>query len=267
MSDQSRRRTTFNEDATLYDQVRPGYPAAVFDDIVAFADLPPTGRILEIGCGTGQATVPFAERGFRIDCVELGENMAAVARRNLSAFPQVQVFVRAFEEWHGEQAAYDLVTSATAFHWIDPAVRYRKAAAMLRLNGTLALFWHEHVHTNHDRGFFVQVQAFYERLGPEWADPDFRLPHPDELATPEKHAIESSGLFGPVTVRRYVWEQQYDAESYIRVLNTYSDHRAMPVEQREWLFGSIRQFINEEFGGQIIKGYTTMLYLARKHVF
>lgn len=264
MSDQRRLRATFNEDATLYDQARPGYPAVVFDDIMAFAGLSANARILEIGCGTGQATAPMAERGFRIDCVELGENMAAVARRNLAAFPQVQVHVGAFEEWQGAPGAYDLIMSATAFHWVDPAVRYRKAAAMLRPGGTLALFWNKHVHSDKDEGIFERVQIFYKQLGPEWSSPDFRLPHPEELPTAEKHAIEASGVFGPVTVRRHVWEQRYDAEHYIRMLNTYSNYRVLPAEQQQWLYRSIQRMIDADCGGQITMGYTTMLYLARK---
>ena len=72
---------------SLYDEVRPGYPEELFDDVVSLSGIPAGGRILEIGCGTGQATVPFARRGYRILCVELGENLAAVARRNLEAIP------------------------------------------------------------------------------------------------------------------------------------------------------------------------------------
>src|SRR5919199_6293135 len=70
-------RTSFDEVALLYDQVRPGYPERLFDDVVALSGIPPQGRILEIGCGTGQATLPFARRGYQIQCVELGASMAA----------------------------------------------------------------------------------------------------------------------------------------------------------------------------------------------
>jgi 2-polyprenyl-3-methyl-5-hydroxy-6-metoxy-1,4-benzoquinol methylase len=83
--EQNRLRATIDEVALLYDAVRPGYPEALFDDVVALSGIPPGGRILEVGCGTGQATVPFARRGYRILCVELGENLAAVARHNLHA--------------------------------------------------------------------------------------------------------------------------------------------------------------------------------------
>lgn len=59
-------KATFNQVALLYHQVRPRYPEVLFDDVVSLSEIPPGGRILQIGCGTGQATVPFARRGYRI---------------------------------------------------------------------------------------------------------------------------------------------------------------------------------------------------------
>src|SRR5918994_7704145 len=134
--ERNRLRTTFDEAASLYDEVRPGYPGELFNDIVSLSGIPAGGRILESGCGTGQATVPFARRGYRILCIELGENMAAVARRNLEGYPQTEVLTGAFEEWPLQEEAFDLAISATAFHWLDPAVAYPKVAGSLRDGGS-----------------------------------------------------------------------------------------------------------------------------------
>src|ERR671914_1959597 len=130
--ERNRLRTTFDEAASLYDEVRPGYPEDLFDDIVSLSGIPAGGRILEIGCGTGQATVPFARRGYRILCIELGENMAALARRNLRRYSQAEVRTGAFEESSLRERAFDLAISATAFHWLDAAVAYSKVARALR---------------------------------------------------------------------------------------------------------------------------------------
>ena len=80
------RRATFNEAADGYDAARPIASPEVFDDLVERAGLAPGARVLEIGCGTGQATLPLAERGFSMLAVELGANLAEVARRKLAAF-------------------------------------------------------------------------------------------------------------------------------------------------------------------------------------
>jgi 2-polyprenyl-3-methyl-5-hydroxy-6-metoxy-1,4-benzoquinol methylase len=64
-----------------------GYPAELYDELIRLAGLRPAARLLEIGCATGKATVPLAERGFRITCLELGPRLAATARDNLARFP------------------------------------------------------------------------------------------------------------------------------------------------------------------------------------
>jgi SAM-dependent methyltransferase len=132
--DYLRLRRTFNEDAERYDRARPRYPKQMFDDLAAAA-VTPGARVLEIGCGTGQATVALAERGYRILAVELGAEMAMVARRNLARFDSVEVVTAAFEDWPLPDEPFDVVFSATAFHWVDPAVRVSKSADALRPRG------------------------------------------------------------------------------------------------------------------------------------
>jgi len=193
--DRDRLRTTFDGAALLYDEVRPGYPEELFDDVVSLSGIPPGGRVLEIGCGTGQATLPFARRGFRILCIELGDNLAAGARRNLASYPRAEVLTADFEEVPLPEGAFDLAISATAFHWLDPTVAYPKVARALRPGGTIALFWNEHVFSHASGGFFEAAQEVYERETPEIVKPDDHkgLPQPHEL--PDRTAeIEASGL-------------------------------------------------------------------------
>src|ERR671910_1832171 len=115
MTDRDLLRTTFDGAALLYDEVRPGYPEALFDDVEDLSGIPPGGSVLEVGCGTGQATVPLARRGYRILSVELGENLAAVARRNLADYPLVEVRTGDFEHYALQEGAFDLAVSATAY--------------------------------------------------------------------------------------------------------------------------------------------------------
>ena len=133
------RRTSFNEAVEDYDAIRPLYRGEVFDCIAAAV---PSGDVLEIGCGTGQATRGLAGRDYTIDALELGPELAARARINLVCRPNVTVRNADFETC--ELGEYDLVTSFSAFHWIDPSVGYRRAADVLRPGGKLALVWHEH---------------------------------------------------------------------------------------------------------------------------
>jgi SAM-dependent methyltransferase len=262
--ERDRLRTTFDGVAALYDEARPGYPEALFDDVVALSGMPPGGRILEIGSGTGKATEPFARRGYRILCVELGENLAAVARRKLATYPKVEVVTGAFEDWPPEEDAFDLAVSAEAFHWIEGDAAYRKISSSLRPGGAIALFWNRHVQSDRSAGFFEAVQEVYEREAPEIAKPDGEedvLLRPDEVSG-RAEGLAESALFGEVTVRRYPWEAEYDAASYLRLLGTYSNHISLDAAKRERLFRSISELIDTRFGGRVVKGYAAVLYLA-----
>jgi trans-aconitate methyltransferase len=143
--DRQRLRTTFDSAAPLYQRARPEYPPELYDELVRLADLRAGDRLLEIGCASGKATVPLARRGFPITCVELGPALAAEARRNLAPFPDVRVVNAPFETWQPPAGdAFALVFAATAWRWLDPDVRYRKAWTLLRPGGHLA-FWDENL--------------------------------------------------------------------------------------------------------------------------
>lgn len=253
-------RAKFDEVAALYDAVRPGYPAELYDDIRALSGVPDGGDILEIGCGTGQATLPLAQRGYRITCVELGAELATIARRNLAAYPNVEVRVGAFETEPLPEAAFDLVISATAFHWVAPE-SYSKLAHVLRPEGAIALFWNKHVAGAVDGGFFDQVQAIYREHAPEFTEDWKGIPSADELPD-ESAALAVTGLFGPFTVKRYPWVAHYNAVDYVNQLATYSDHLALPADRRQRAFDDIARVIDGEFGGEIAKQYLAVLYVA-----
>jgi SAM-dependent methyltransferase len=248
-----RLRATFGEDADRYDRIRPDYPAALFTDL-------PPGRVLEIGCGTGQATLPLAAAGRTVTAVELSHTMAAIAKRKLAPFPAVEVVVAPFEDWPLPPAPFDLVLSATAFHWLDPETRMRKSADALRPGGTLAI-----VSTHHVLGgsvqFFVDVQRCYERYDPD-TPPGLRQQAAADI--PEDDAeFTASRRFGPVAFHDYAWERTYTTAEYLDLLLTYSNHRALPADSQAGLLTCIGRLI-DSCGGSITKSYLTQLALAQR---
>lgn len=256
------KKATFNEVAELYDQARNRYPEELFDELFRLTGCSSASHVLEIGAGTGIATLPLAERGCRITAIELGADMARVARNKLVSFDRVDIQAAAFEEWEPPAGAqYDLVLAATAFHWLDPAVRFSKTYSLLRPGGHLAIIRYHHV-AGGDQDFFERVQDCYERYKPRATD-KFRLPDIAELQ-PDTADLEASGLFEKPVIRSYVTEETYSREPYIDLLSTYSDHRIMPEHDREQLFQCIRLLIDGEFGGQVRKRYLNELILARK---
>ena len=246
-----RRRTTFEQVPELYDRARPHYPAQLFDDLVAFVGLAAGSRVLEIGCGTGQATLPLAERGLDVVCVELGEQLAAVARRKLAAF----------EDWEASDQSFDAVVAFTAFHWVDPEVRYAKAARLLRPGGSLAVAETEHVLTEGGDPFWAEVQADYDAVAP--SDRNRPPPRPEEIGD-LRAQIEETGLFTGIEARRYLADVTYSAEGYVGVLDTYSPNRAMEESVRVRLFDLIRRRIDARPSRTVRKTYLFTLNLARR---
>src|SRR5262245_33700557 len=204
------RRATFDEVAELYARARPRYPESVIDDVVELGGFVPGSQIVEIGCGTGQATAALAERGLEITCVELGPRLAEVARRELARYPTVQVVNADFEHWHPAGSPYDGVVAFTAFHWIDPERRYLLAARALRPGGALAIVMAHHVLPAGADPFFVEVQDDYRAAGMAGDDAPAAPDGIGDLAT----EIDASGLFGPVTVRRHLWDVQVTADEH-----------------------------------------------------
>ena len=232
----------------------------MFDDLAELAGLRVGAHVLEIGCGTGQATLPLAERNYQVTAIELGPNLAAVASRKLAGFPKVAITVTAFETWPLPPEPFDAVVSATAFHWLDPTVRVTKAAEALKLGGVLATIATHHVDGG-DVQFFVDVQDCYRRWFPESVG--IRLPSANDLAM-ESDELERSGLFERAIFRRYEWEQAYSADAYVDLLSTYSEHRALEETSRHQLLGCIGRLIAQRYGGRIRKRYLNELRLARR---
>ncbi len=254
-------RTSFDQVAEEYDAERPGYPPALIDDIVALAALPSPARILEIGCGTGQATQPFAERGDRLLCLDIGAAMLAVARRKFAKYPQIAFHHGAFEEWPMQAGTFDLVLSATAFHWIPPEIGYPKAAEALKPTGSMAIFAHEHLPL--DPAFAADLYAIEQELAPDWPDPRFP---PDLLTTiaASAAAIDATSLFAPTIVKTYPWMRSYSADEFVRLHNTFSNYRSLSDFTRAELFRAIAELIERHYAGTITKSYLAVLYLAHK---
>jgi SAM-dependent methyltransferase len=169
-ADPGRLRSTFDAVATLYDQARPGYPERLFDDLASLSGTEPGAKVLEIGCGTAQATVPLVRRGYHVLCVELGANLATIALGKLADYPQeAWVLASPFEDWPLEEETFELVVSATAFHWVDPAIRYRKSAQALRPTGSLALIWNRPYPQGSSEGSPEALEDVHRHEAPELA--------------------------------------------------------------------------------------------------
>jgi SAM-dependent methyltransferase len=194
----------------------------LFDDLIDLARLETGDRVIEIGCGTGQATVPLAERGLAVTAVELGADLAAIARRRLTGFPGAEVVTCSFETWQPQGAPFDAVVAVNSLHWIDPQLRYAKPYELLRPGGAMAVagcLWAQPA----DAGrFWTDVQEDYRTVGFEGSPP----PPPEQIGV--RHlAAEAGSLFAEVASLRYPFQALYSAEDYLANLATQSGTHAL----------------------------------------
>src|SRR5262249_23471931 len=157
--------------------------------------------------------------------LELGTNLAAIARRKLSRFERVHIVVADFDAWTLPDVPFDLVVAATSFHWLDPATRIEKCAKALKPGGSLGIVG---AHCGAGSGpdeFFRKAQLCYARWDPNYSH-DFV---PATLETlPKTHPeLEASKEFAEIELCRYSVERTYDAAQYCNLLHTFSDIRVL----------------------------------------
>jgi len=203
----------------------------------------------------------LARRVFRITCLEPGPALAAAARANLSRFPVTVVEAR-FEDWVPAGGPFAMVYAATAWHWIDPDVRYPKAASVLASGGHLALWDATHVIPYDGDPFFEEIQEVYDAIG-ESLPAGTPLPRPNQL-TDKRAEIEASGLFEICEIAQFDWETVYDADGYIDLLNTFSGHIAMGDWKRDRLYGEIRRRLAQRSNGRLRRHWGSVLQVARR---
>jgi len=165
--------TVFDELADEYDRTRPLYPDALVDRACEVAGLGSGDPVLEIGCGTGQLTRSLVARGLRVTAVEPGGNLIRLAGQNLadsgSGSGSVEFVNARFEDAALPGGYFRAAFSASALHWVDPAVGWRKIADVLTVGGTLALLSYFGVDDPRSRDDQDAMLAAMARVAPDVA--------------------------------------------------------------------------------------------------
>lgn len=268
MADADRRHLgrLFNEDPALYDRVRPGYPDELFGDLEALVGLHEQSSVLEVGCGTGQATRSLAGLGCSVIAVEAGDGMAALARQRLEDFPNVQIETSTFEQWDDRGLRFDLVLAAASWHWVDPTIGWRRAHEVLRPGAWMALIGNVVVRRPGDREVYAETADLHESFAPGnpgWGHPPFE----EEVRKTSEGwgQVEDPGdLFGPTVVRWYPSEQWFDGHGFADHLRSTSLYRGLDRDVRAPLLEAIADHIRTKMGDRVRRRYLSVLRVGQR---
>ena len=257
------RAQVFGAVAQLYDRARPTYPTELFAHLAAQLAGP---RVLEVGAGTGKATLGLAALGLDLTCVEPDPQMAAVLADRVPA--TVRIEVATFESFT-PIGSYDALVSATAWHWTDPATRMDRAAALLRPGGFLGIVW--------NNGVLVQeravaaIQEIYD---------DFGLFGPDRPAEPIGSLADLAAIEDPNTwpgneiaahpafaylgTSRFRWQQGFTAVQFADFMASTSHYRVLDAPLRGRVLAAVTATIRDRFEDRATIAWSTQCYNARR---
>lgn len=247
-----RSRENFNRVAVLYDRYRPGYPAEVIDRIVEVTGIGPRSQVLEIGPGTGQLTRPLLEHGASVTVVELGKDLATIAQNNLSEFPHLEITVSSFESWPLPSRQFDVVVSATAFHWVDSRIRASKSARALRPKGVLAAIYPHQV-AGDDGGFFHDSQRCYREWGLS-TDSDWHPPYDHDIPAMYQD-IDQCTDFAFVERYRIRKTRSFTTDQYVGLLQTDSLILTLSEPCRDGFLNDMRTLIDAHYAGVVSRTF------------
>lgn len=251
--------TTFNAIYTEYDKWRPGYVKELYDDIFEAKEINASSNVLEVGIGTGQATLPILKTGCRLTAIELGDKLAEFSRNKFKNYDKFNVENMMFEDFQYVPNSFDLIFSATAFHWIPEDIGYTRVFDMLKSGGVFARFANHPYKDKKRDTIHTAFESIYEKYMPGSLGGD---EYSEENA---KNISDIAYKYGfiDVTYRLYHRTRNFTADEYTSLLGTYSDHIAMEEATRMKFFNEIREAINAN--GGVITIYDTIdLQLAKK---
>jgi ubiquinone/menaquinone biosynthesis C-methylase UbiE len=245
------QRTLFDGVAQLYDDSRPGYPSEIVEFAVATAAAGPGSDVLEVGCGTGQLTGELVRYGFRLTAIDIGASMIAAASRRLDG-SGVRLEVASFEEFGGADAAFDLIVSGTAFHWVDPEAKFRKPARLLRPGGWLALLETGERYDDPLRAALRDMWIARSGDGGAWA----RRPH-----FADSDVIARTGLFETPVHTTHTERTVSSAEKVVAVENTRATSLSWPADVRREFTAELRRQLRSQ--SEVPLTIQTSLMMAR----
>jgi len=253
-------KTTFTKISKLYNRARIGYPQLLIEDIIKFSELKEGDRVLDAGCGTGQATILFAKKSFKILGLDLGKEMIDTAIKNHNESPDVSFMVGSFEETDLNDNSFNLIISAMAWHWIPEETRNQKARRILKKDGSLALIWSWQ--QKRSSQFVSEVSMILDRFGGMESGPaGSRV---ERIANNVKKELIQGKFFATIESKEYYEQIKFNKERYLDLVLSYGWVQNLSEKNRNSLVEELKKLFNR-YQEPINIPYKHQLILAKKN--
>lgn len=254
---------TFNTVAETYEKIRPGYPGELYQTLFAYAPLDASRSAVEVGIGGGQATLPVLKTACKLTAVEHGDQLAQLCREKFGDYPSFSVITGKFEDADLPENSFDLVYSASAFHWVPEEIGYPKVFRILKSGGAFARFANHPYQAKDNPALFEAIQnAYAEYYYPYYGKQPGKLSEYTEEQAAARAAIAEKYGFTDIQYELFHRVRILSAAEYRKLIGTYSDHITIEESIRERFFDSIEDAINRH-GGSISIFDTIDLQMAR----
>lgn len=251
---------TFNEVAKIYSNGRPGYPRKLYEFIVQYVPLSDHSTILEVGAGHGIATEEISDfRNPWIIALEPGINLCKLAKKRLEDRNKVSILNTSFEHFKSK-GLFDAIFSATAFHWPNKSVKYKKAFELLKPNGFLIVYWNNYLVAEEDN--FVAIQKIYQNYHPDGAgETDIRTLQRRKIDN-RRREIETSRYFNLIAHHEIIYNIEYSGERYLDLLKSFSTNAKYGTELNDF-YKKVADYVIS-LGNKITITITVNLEIGRK---
>lgn len=246
-------KLTFNTDPDSYDKFRSTYDQALFNDLIEYSKLDSSKKVLEIGIGTGQATQYILETGCQVTAIEIGDELAEFTRKKYKDYDNLDIITCDFESVELLENSYDLIYSASAFHWIPLNEGMTKVKKLLKSDGVFAWISTSPIPDDSYEATFKDIQKVYGQY-PQYFNKDMGDGSLKYLIQMTERKLDNRGGifkeygFNNIEKKLYTGERIFTHETYPLMTSTFSDHKVMKYEDRIAFQESLKNVIKDHGG-------------------
>lgn len=247
---------SFKKVGKSYHVGRKDYPKKLIEDIIKISGINKDSLILDVGCGTGKSTIPFAKMKSKIIGIDISKNMLKIARIFSTKNKNISYEKISFEKFASPKSSFDLILFGTAIHWLDPKIVYKKTGNLLKKDGYIVLFW-EPIGSLCKKIRSLGMEEIFIRNCPNYPKNLSR-----SVTKNKTEGIMKTRFFAKPLVKKYNFTQKYTQKEFLSLVKSYSWVISLKKRKKNNLMQEVKVFLNKK--ENLIKFQTEILLVMAK---